>query len=184
MRLTPTDPQEIDAEHVARLLQGALSEHEQRLMAVRLLRSDADYRRAVARWLDPFEMFDADLAAAYEDALAADADPGPCRRELLARALERTADPAELLRGFTVADAVSLGPVSRRIFSWTTAEYLLERGQRGDGVRHAKVSLYLALMMIDVVEILGAVGHCPEFPSLVRDVRRRIYRATDLLADR
>ena len=64
-RIVPTDRQEVDAAFIARLLLGAQSEHEQRLVAVRLLRQDARFRAAAAAILEPFEMFDLDLVAEY-----------------------------------------------------------------------------------------------------------------------
>ena len=87
---------------------------------------------------------------------------------------------ASALRDFTYDDALALGPVSRRFFTWTMAEHLLERSRRAElPDAQRRTSLYLALMVIDVVEILGAAGHSPTFPEVVRDVRQRILRAAE-----
>ena len=56
--IVPTAHQEVDAAFLSRLLLGAQTEHEQRLVAVRLLHRDDDFRTAVAEVLTPFEMFD------------------------------------------------------------------------------------------------------------------------------
>jgi len=177
-RLVPTDPQQADAAFVARLLLGAQTEHEQRLTAVRLLRHDDRFRAAVAAVLEPFEMFDADLAAEYGQALR-EAGPGVeiavRRLEILEQAFARAPDLEHELRHFTYSDVLRLGEVSRRIFTWSMAEMLLQRARRpGLSEYEVKVSLYLALMVADAVEILGAAGHSPDLSDVVADVRRRI----------
>ncbi len=184
--ITPTDRQEIDAALLARLLLGALSEHEQRLLAVRLLKRDAAFRGALADTLEPFEMFDLDLLAEYSRLLRRggtrqrrDLEEG--RQRLLARAFER-ADLDDMLRNFTYSDVLQLGEVTRKLFSWSMAEMLIGRTRRPDLAEYeALTSLYLALMVIDVVEILGAAGHSPEFPEVIEDVRRRIAEASSSL---
>ena len=86
---------------MARLLLGAQTEHEQRLTAVRLLQRDARFRAAVAAVLEPFEMFDADLAAEYGQALREaqpDVEITARRLEILERAFAPTLlDIAKLL---------------------------------------------------------------------------------------
>ena len=177
-KIVPTDPQQADAAFVARLLLGAQSEHEQRLTAVRLLRRDARFRAAVAAVLEPFETFDSDLAAEYARVLR-ETEPGAeiavRRSEILDRAAARAPDLEQMLRQFTYTDVLRLGEVTRRIFTWSMAETLLGRARRPDLSEYeVKVSLYLALMVIDAVEILSAAGHSPELPEVVADVRRRI----------
>ena len=56
---------EIDEAFVSRLVLGALSEHEQRMLAVALARSDPGFRRSLRSILEPFETFDGDLTAEY-----------------------------------------------------------------------------------------------------------------------
>lgn len=178
--IVPTDRQEVDAGFLARLLLGAQTEHEQRLTAVRLLRRDAGFRSAVAAILEPFEMFDADLAAEYGRILSEEdqARAEPRRRELLDRAYLRAPDLQHRLRHLTYSDVLQLGEATRQIFSWSMAELLLQRARRvGVAEYEVKSSLYLALMVIDVVELLGAAGHSPELPEVVADVRRRIAAA-------
>ena len=180
--LVPAVDELASAAFVARLLMGAQTEHEQRLMAVRLLRRDDQLRAEVAAVLEPFEAFDADLAAEYGQALR-DAGPGADvaarRREILDRAFARAPDLDHLLRHFTYTDILGLrGVVMNRIFTWSMAERLLERARRpGLSALEVRASLYLAQMVIDGVEILGAAGHAPEMPEVVADVRGRITAA-------
>jgi len=169
------------AAFVARLLMGAQTEHEQRLTAARLLRRDDQLRAEVAAVLEPFEPFDADLAAEYGRALR-DAGPGADiaarHREILERAFARTPDLDHVLRHFTYADILGLRAVLGRFFTWSMAERLLDRA-RGPSLSGSEVrtSLCLAQMVIDAVEILGAAGKTPEVPEVVADVRRRITAA-------
>jgi hypothetical protein len=177
-QIVATDPQQADAAYVARLLLGAQTEHEQRLTAARLLRRDERFRAAVAAVLEPFEMFDADLAAEYGKALR-QARPGvelaARRLRILERAFARAPDLEQMLREFTYNDVLRLGQVTRRIFTWSMAELLLQRaGRPGLSDYEVKVSLYLAQMVVDAVEILCAAGHSPEVPEVVADVRQRI----------
>lgn len=174
---------EIDEAFVSRLVLGALSEHEQRMLAVGLARSDPWFRRSLRSILDRFETFDADLTAEYSAAL--DRDPTAIsrkRREILGRSLARAPDMEMLIHGLTVADALSLGRVTRQFFSWSMAELLLERSQRSTDDRRARTSSYLALMVIDMVELLGVVNREPHFAKVVEDVRRRIRQAAETWA--
>ena len=172
----------VDESLVSRLVLGALSEHEQRMLTAKLARSDAEFRAALLSIVQPFEMFDRDLAEEYSTSL--NRSPGDIerrRRRLLTRAFDRAEDLEELIRDFTVRDALQLGEATRRLFSWSMAEFLLKRaGRSAKGSYNARTSLYLAMMVIDVVEILGAAGHSPSFLPLVDDVRRRIWQAADL----
>lgn len=171
----------IDTSLVSRLLLGALSEHEQRMIAVELLRSNSDFRAAVYSLIEPFEMFDSDLAAEYSDALSRSSpEIDGCRKRLLERSFVRVGDPGDLIHDLTMVDALSLGEVTRKLYSWSMAEFLLQRGRETlDNAFKAKTDLYLALMVIDVVELLGAAGHSPSFPSVVTNVRRRIQQAIE-----
>lgn len=169
----------IDDSLVSRLVLGALSEHEQRMITAKLVRSDVEFRQALLSILEPFEMFDRDLAEEYS-ATVDRAVPGidQRRREILRRSFSRATDLDVLIRDFTVRDALSLGEVTQKLFSWSMAEYLLQRAadsQRGS--YNAKTSLYLAMMVIDFVDILGAAGHSPELTPLVTEVRQRIQQA-------
>lgn len=183
--IVPTDSHEVDAAFLSRLLLGAQTEHEQRLVAVRLLQRDDDFRTAVAEALAPFEMFDLDLLTEYDRILQ---EAGPeveaRRHQLLGQALERTPDLEHLLRDLTFVDLLQLGEVTRWFFSWSMAELLLQRIRRvGSSEHEIRTSLYMALMVIDVVEILTAAGRSPECPHVVRDVRRRIREASAELAE-
>lgn len=178
-RIVPTDPQEIDADLLARLLLGAQSEHEQRLVATRLLRRDSVCRATVAAIVEPFEMFDLSFVAEYAKVLEEGRhDVESRRREILGRASAR-ADLEKMLYHFTYSDVLELGEATRKLFTWTMAETLLDRTRRVRIADHeVATSLYLALMVIDVVEMLGVVGHSPQFPEVVRDVRQRISNAS------
>lgn len=179
----------IDRAFVSRVLIGALSDHEQRRLIVRLLGLDRVFRLELMAALQPFEMFDVDLVAEYERVLEVHstwADPGleTARQALLVRAHDRAPDLDELIRGFTFEDLVEIGETTRELFSWTMAEHLLERA-RGDFSLHVrKTSLYLATTVIDVVDILGAAGHSRHFPQVVANVRSRIRAAERRTTDR
>ncbi len=176
----PTGLPHINSGFVSRLILGALTEHEQRLLAIRLLHADAKFRLHLHAHLEPFEMFDDDLLTAYAYALEThDGDDlVVARRRLLAKAYERAPDLGVLVRAFTFGDLLRLGDATRRLFSWSMAEHLLERGtSEGSSGFNVRTHLYLALMVVDVVEILGAGGHSPYFPAVVSDVRRRIQEA-------
>jgi hypothetical protein len=166
-----------DGAFVARLLMGAQTEHEQRLTVVRLLRRDEQFRAEMAASLGSLRALDADLAAEYGQALReAGADVAARRREILERAYARAPDLDQMLVDFTYSDLLCRRNV--RIFTWSMAERLLERSCRpGLSEYEVKSSLYLALMVIDAVEILGAAGHGPDLPEVVADVRRRITKA-------
>ena len=171
---------EIDEAFVARLLLGTLSEHEQRMLAVGLARSDPAFRRSLRPILEPFEIFDGDLTAEYAAAL--DQDPAEVdreRREILGRSVARAPDIEMLIHGLTVSDALSLGGVTRQFFSWSMAELLLERSQRSTDGHRARTSSYLALMVIDMVELLGVVNRAPHLGHVAVDVRRRIRQASE-----
>ncbi len=168
----------IDETFVSRLLLGALSEHEQRVLAASLARSDPEFRSSLRSILEPFEMLDGDLVREYSAALSGEPGTGErTRREILTRSFAQVEDLETLLREFTVGDALALGGVTRKLFSWSMAELLLERGVQSAQGHRARTSLYLASMVIDVVEILGAVGHSPSFANVIADVRRRIRQA-------
>lgn len=172
---------EIDASLVSRLVLGALSEHEQRMIAAKLVRCDADFRAALFAILEPFEMFDRDLAEEYSASL--DRSPrgiNQLRQEILSRSFARATDLEVLIRDFTVRDALSLGDVTRKLFSWSMAEYLLQRAHdSAKGSYNAKTSLYLAMMVIDVVDILGSAEHSAVLGPLVADVRQRIQQTAE-----
>lgn len=166
---------EIDESLVSRLLLGALSDHEQRRLTAQLARSDDGFRTALRPILERFEMFDADLALEYRAAL----DQKPLeadrlRREILDRAERRAGDLEPLISELTVHDVLSLGEVTRKLFSWSMAEYLLRRSQKSSGIHQGRISLYLARLVIDVVEILTAVGSAPRMDLVITDVRHRI----------
>ncbi len=168
----------IDETFVSRLMLGALSEHEQRLLAVWLARSDPEFRASLRSILEPFELNDGELAREYSAALDLDPDDSDRRRrEILARSFAQVEDLEALLRELTVNDALALGGVTRKLFSWSMAELLLERSLKSGKEHRARTSLYLASMVIDVVELLGATGHYPHFANVIADVRRRIRQA-------
>ncbi len=169
----------IDASFVSRLFLGALSEHEQRMVAVELLRSNTDFRAAVYSIVETFEMFDGDLIAEYSDALSrSPPNIEDRRKQLLERSYVRAGDLGGLIYDLTMIDALSLGEVTRKLYSWSMSEFLLQRGcEQEDNTFKAKTDLSLALMVIDVVELLGAAGHSPSFPNVVTNVRRRIQQA-------
>ncbi|RMH23484.1 MAG: hypothetical protein D6696_00395 [Acidobacteria bacterium] len=180
--MVPSAAIQIDKPFVSRLLIGALSEHEQRRLVARLLRLDSTFRLSVAAVLEPFEMFDQELAAEYAEALERrQRDPGfdlaAARRAILERARRAAGDLEAQLDRFTLEEVLKLGEVTHRFFSWTMAELLLERARHAPDPRRVRANLYLALMVIDVVDILGATGHSLSFPTVVEDVRSRIRAA-------
>jgi len=169
---------EIDEAFVSRLVLGALSEHEQRMLAVALARSDPAFRRSMRSILEPFETFDSDLTAEYSAALDLPvSEIGRRRREILGRSLARVPDMEMLIHRLTVSDAMSLGKMTRQFFSWSMAELLLERSRQTVDGHRARTSSYLALMVIDMVELLGVVNRAPHFGNVVADVRQRIRQA-------
>ncbi len=171
----------IDESFVSRLLLGALSEHEQRTLTVWLARSDPEFRASVRSILEPIETLDGDLIGEYSAALGL--SPGErdrVRREILTRSFAQAEDLEALLQELTMNDALALGGVTRKLFSWSMAELLLERGRNSAREHRALTSLYLASMVIDVVEILGATGHSPYFADVIADVRRRIGQAAEM----
>ncbi len=171
---------EIDESFVSRLLLGALSEHEQRMLAAQLARRDPEFRLALRCVLEPFEILDGELVREYSALLDRDSHPDErLRREILARSFARADDLEALLHDFTVNDALSLGGVTRKLFSWSMAELLIERSRESAHDHRARTSLYLASMVIDVVEILGATDHSPYFANVIADVRLRIRQAVD-----
>lgn len=168
----------IDETFVSRLLLGALSEHEQRLLVAWLARSDPEFRASLRSILEPFELLDGDLVREYSAVL--DRSPREAarqRREILRRSSAQAGDLETLLQEFTVNDALALGEVTRKLFSWSMAELLVERGLGSMKEHKARTSLYLASMVVDVVEILGATGHSPDVANVVDDIRRRIRQA-------
>ncbi len=184
-RIVATAAQEIDLPFVSRLLIGGQTEHEQRLVAVRLLRHDAAFRAAMAAPLAHFEVHDRGFAAEYEAVLTAGGDVGTSRDEILARARRRAPDLDRMIDNFTYGEIFTLGQSLRYFFSWTMAEHLLERASRpGASEYRLRTSLYLALMVIDAIEMLGAAGLAPEFPAVVRDVRRRLAELMELFGQR
>ncbi len=170
----------IDEPFVSRLVLGALSEHEQRMLAVALARSDPEFRRALRGILEPFEIFDGDLTAEYAAVLERDeTEVDRERREILGRSFARAPDIETLIRDLTVSDALSLGGVTRQFFSWSMAELLLERSQQSADGHRARTSSYLALMVIDMVELLGVVHRVPHFARVFADVRQRIQQVSE-----
>jgi hypothetical protein len=183
IEMTPPQAFHVDARFVSRLILGALTEHEQRRLALHLLQVDSGFRLRVLAFLEPFEMFDSDLLAGYAQALNRFARD-PCfdldraRSKLLTQSHERAPDFGPLIRAFTFSDLLRLGEATRRLFSWSMAEYLLEcGGDSNDTPYGVRSNLYLALTVIDVVELLGVAGHSPYFPEVVADVRGRIESA-------
>jgi len=85
---------ELDHTVVARLILGGLSEHEQRLLAIRLIAGDAEFRAAMYRQLQPFEMFDIEAAQEYDAVLRAGGDVERQRDAILRRAVEQGVDLA------------------------------------------------------------------------------------------
>lgn len=187
--MSPVEDLRIDDTFVSRLLLGALSEHEQRRLAVRLLAIDDAFRLQLRAVVAPFEMFDLDLVSRYAEVLqrhrrgagddrAEPAELTDARLAILAEAYRRGPDLDAQIRAFTFGDVLELGEVTRSLFTWSMAEHLLARGRDPEQSHYnARTSLYLALMVIDVVDILGAAGHSPHFPAVVAEVRGRIRDA-------
>lgn len=171
----------IDEQFVARLMLGALSDHEQRLLAVRLLRYDPEVRLALLAVVEPFQMYDIELMAEYSRALASRGEASAeIRVEILQRSFDMAPNLEDLIRRFTYDDVFALGRVSRKLFTWSMAELLLKRGRQEDQSSYnAKTNLQLSLMVIDVVDILGASGHSPYYVNVIQDVRRRIFEARE-----
>ncbi|NJL29815.1 MAG: hypothetical protein HC897_18950 [Thermoanaerobaculia bacterium] len=174
-----TAPVTVDQGFVSRLLMGGLSEHEQRTLATRLLASDARFRLELAAVLPPFEIFDLDLMAQYSAALsdhperAADA-----RARLIERGLERRPDLERMISELAIGDLLELSEPARALFSWCAAELFLARGLPGAGEpRRARIARYLALMVVDSLDILGRAGHSAHHPNVLEDLRRRIFAA-------
>ncbi len=178
--VTPVESIRIDQAFVSRLLLGALSEHEQRMIAVQLLSRDAAFRRDILRSVRPFRTFDLDLVARYAETLYQHRrdrtiNIEAARSLLLDEAFTRIPDPEALIRSFTFSDVLRLGDTTRSLFSWSMAEFLLLRADAPEQSHfRRRTQLYLALMVIDVVEILGTTGHSPKFPAVIADVRQRI----------
>jgi len=175
-----TAPVKIDEVFVSRLLMGALSEHEQRTLATRLLVSDARFRLELAAVLHPFEVFDLDLMAQYSAVLADRPERAQeVRATLLAQGLERRPDLEHMISDLAIGDLLELSEPARALFSWCAAELLLARGLRSAREpRRARVARYLALMVVDSLDILGCAGHSAHFPNVVEDLRRRIFAAS------
>jgi hypothetical protein len=158
---------------VSRLLLGALSEHEQRQLLVRLLRADAATRREIAPFLEPFVVEDGERLDRFEEALASGVDAEVARKSLLDRDSE--AELEELIRAFTFQDLFQLGEASRRLFSWGMAELLLRRSQKAEiDMPTRRTSFFLATAVVDGLEILGAAGVAPPHPRAIADLRRRL----------
>lgn len=170
----------IDRAFVSRLLLGALSEHEQRMLVARLARRDSNFRASLSSILESFELLDGDLALEYSAALDSNPDQGDrVRREILSRSDVRMDDLETVLDELTIDDTLALGEVTRKLFSWSMAELLLQRSLATATEHRARTSLYLASMVIDVVEILGATGRSPDVANVISDLRRRIGQAAE-----
>lgn len=165
---------------VSRLLLGALSEHEQRQLLVRLLRADAALREEMAPYLEPFVVAENELFGRFEAALASGVDPEVARMSLMDRDSESELEG--LIRAFTFQDLFQLGEASRKIFSWGMAELLLRRTMRGDvDMPSRRTSLFLATTVIDGLEIFAAAGVAPPCPLAIADLRERLKRSTAAL---
>lgn len=165
---------------VSRLLLGALSEHEQRQLLVRLLRADAALRREIKPFLEPFVVDDSDRLGRFEEALASGVDAEVARKSLLNRDSE--AELEDLIREFTFQDLFQLGETSRRLFSWGMAELLLRRSQKAEvDMPTRRTSFFLATAVIDGLEILGAAGVSPPHSRAIADLRRRLALAGAIL---
>lgn len=165
---------------VSRLLLGALSEHEQRQLLVRLLRADAAMREEIAPFLAPFVVEEGERFGRFEEALANGVDPEVARKSLLDRDSEGELEG--LIRAFTFQDLFQLGDASRRIFSWSMAELLLRRSQRGDiDMPNRRTSYFLATTVVDGLEIFSAAGVLPPRPRAIADLRERLKQSTAAL---
>lgn len=163
----------LDRFFVSRLLLGALSEHEQRLLLVRLLRADPSLRQEIAPFLEPFVVDDHDRFGRFEAALAQGVDPEVARLSLLDRDSEGELE--SLIRAFTFQDLFQLGETSRRLFSWSMAELLLRRSLRREiDLPTRRTSFFLATTVVDGLEILAAAEVLPPHPLAIADLRRRL----------
>lgn len=163
----------LDRFWVSRLLLGALSEHEQRALLVRLLRLDGDLRKGMTPYLQAFVVDDHERLGRFESALASGVDPEVARLSLLDRDSE--AELGELIRAFTFQDLFQLGESSRRLFSWEMAELLLRRAGRADvDLPTRRSSYFLATLVVDGLEILAAAAVAPPRPHAIADLRRRM----------
>lgn len=180
MRAVRAAPVEVDEVFVSRLLMGALSDHEQRVLAARLLMSDPQFRLDLTAVLHPFEVFDLDLMAQYSKTLVdAPERAAEVRATLLARGLERRPDLERMISELAIGDLLELTEPARAVFSWCAAELLIARGLRGAREpRRARVARYLALMVVDALDLLGCAGHTAHYPNVVEDLRRRIFAAS------
>jgi hypothetical protein len=166
---------DLDRAKVSRLLLGALGEHEQRRLVIRLAEVDPTFRAELLSHLAPFKVFDIDLMALYAAALDRGDDPATARAELLDEARRRSLDLDELMSRFTFSDLFELGETTRCLFSWSMAESLLEQSRQPDiNQPSARTSLYLASLVIDVVELLGRSAHSPFFPQVIDDFQARL----------
>ncbi len=170
------DEPALDRFLVSRLLLGALSEHEQRRLLLRLLRSDSGLRWEITPFLRSFVAGDAgesDHFDRFEEALEKGVEPQVARLSLLDRDSE--AELEEIISAFTFQDLFALSAGSRRIFSWGMAELLLRRAQRADSdLPTRRTSYFLALMVVDVLEILVATNLLAAHPRAFADLRRRL----------
>lgn len=179
------DEPALDRFLVSRLLLGALSEHEQRRLLLRLLRSDSGLRREITPFLKSFVAGVANVADVagdagesdhfdrFEEALEKGVEPQVARLSLLDRDSE--AELEEIISAFTFQDLFALSAGSRRIFSWGMAELLLRRAQRADSdLPTRRTSYFLALMVVDVLEILVATNLLAAHPRAFADLRRRL----------
>lgn len=163
----------LDRFFVSRLLLGALSEHEQRRLLVRLLRADAALRREIEPFLAPFVAEDHEPFARFEAALASGVAAEVARVSLLEK--ESEARLESLIRDFTFQDLFQLGGASRRVFSWSMAELLLRRAQRGDvDLPSRRTSFFMATTVTDGLDILAAAGVLPPYPRALADLRGRL----------
>ena len=165
---------------VSRLLLGALSEHEQRLLLVRLLHADAALRAEISPFLEAFLVDDDGRFRRFEEALASGVDPEVARLSLIDRDSEGGLE--EIIRGFTFQDLFQLGDASRRLFSWGMAELLLRRSQRGDvDLPSRRTSYFLATTVVDGLEIFTAAGVLPPHPLAIADLRGRLQQTGAVL---
>jgi hypothetical protein len=113
--------------------------------------------------------------ARFEAALASGVDAEVARVSLLDRESESQLE--ELIRAFTFQDLFQLGDASRRLFSWSMAELLLRRAQRGDvDLPSRRTSFFLSTTVVDGLDILAAAGVLPPHPRALADLRGRLQR--------
>lgn len=166
----------LDRFFVSRLLLGALSEHEQRRLLVRLLRADAALREEIGPFLEPLVVEDHQRFARFEAALESGVDAEVARVSLLDRDSESELEA--LIRAFTFQDLFQLGDASRQLFSWSMAELLLRRAQRGDlDLPSRRTSFFLATTVVDGLEIFTAAGVLPPHARALADLRGRLQHA-------